>query len=919
MTTATTAATTTNTVTPDPPFMLDDPEYDASWQHMTRTLAHYERYEQIGEGTYGQVYRARCKDTGRIVALKKMRIHHGGYWGMPLQFIREIKILKRLSHPNLLSMIEVVTSKGVEYLDEDDPPQKNTASLEKADKITDAREGFKGNLFLCLEYVPHDLTGILDIAYQFTEVQIKCIFRQLLDALAYMHEQKYVHRDIKSSNILLDSHFRVKLADFGLARSLEPPILEQMHDRNSSSSSYSSQQQSQLELTNKVITLWYRPPEILVGATNYGTAVDVWSAGCILAELLLGKPLFTGKTELDQLNLVVEMMGTPSQDAWDFLSKMKRVRTGSSVSGGNDNNGSTSSSMMNIDLAQPVPAKLREKYSNKLPVSQPGITLNFLEKLLEWDPRKRSTAAHALQNRYFWSQPVAPLDPSELGSIQVGPGGHFHEFQTKKKRREAKVKAEQAKEDALFKGATEEEAKDQFDRVYRGLMKKVAEEGFQNDEKPKKAAPLPAEPAVQQIPPPLKESHSRDESLSSSRRGEDRKREGGGSSRDGGAERSHHSSSRRESEEERRSKRERDREREHDDSDRRSFKRDHNHHESRKRREREEDDDRRTKNRKEERDSRERRKSMGSQSDIEKIAEAEPPRETKVVPLEGTKEAERRGETDRERDRDRERDERSHDRRSGKSHRRKSSRKKERKDRGHSEERRRSREHDHGAARRSSRERDHEDHPRSERSREQDDAGRRGREKEPEKAREREGGDKPRSEKNREDDRGRRERDKDGDKDRDRNAERDRNRNRDRSGDVDRAQTRRERDRDEYHRRDSRENEREGHRDRSRDRDDRRHAGRVDRDRFLDDRYPQGGRFPPPHGPYGYGPPHPGPPLGMGPRDGPPPPADYGYYGRQPDQRRGPGPGPLPGGPIPPLRDDHYGPPPQRRDDRRRS
>lgn len=171
-------------------------DYNA-WQQMTRTVAHYERLEQIGEGTYGQVYRARCKDSGRIVALKKMRIHHGGYWGMPLQLIREIKILKRLRHPNLLQMIEVVTSKGVEHLDNDDPLAKNH---QVKDRVADARESYKGNLFLVLEYVEHDLTGLLDVAYQFTPVQIKCIFKQLLEALAFMHQNKYVRCYLSDSN-----------------------------------------------------------------------------------------------------------------------------------------------------------------------------------------------------------------------------------------------------------------------------------------------------------------------------------------------------------------------------------------------------------------------------------------------------------------------------------------------------------------------------------------------------------------------------------------------------------------------------------------------------------------------------------------------------------------------------------------------
>lgn len=205
------------------------PAPQRDWRNMTRTIAHYERIEQIGEGTYGQVYRARCKDTNQIVALKKIRVHYGGFWGMPPTVIREIKILKRLRHPNLVQMVEVVSSKGVEHLDEEDEVEEKH-KLNKKDRIIDAREGYKGNLFLVLEYVSHDLTGLMDVAYRFSEVQVKCIFRQLLGALEYMHNEKYVHRDIKSSNILIDHNFRVKLADFGLARCIEPPILDKIHE-----------------------------------------------------------------------------------------------------------------------------------------------------------------------------------------------------------------------------------------------------------------------------------------------------------------------------------------------------------------------------------------------------------------------------------------------------------------------------------------------------------------------------------------------------------------------------------------------------------------------------------------------------------------------------------------------------------------
>jgi serine/threonine protein kinase len=216
-----------NNAAPMPEPSLPAPQ--RNWCNMTRTIAHYERIEQIGEGTYGQVYRARCKDTNQIVALKKIRVHHGDYWGMPPTVIREIKILKRLRHPNLVQMVEVVSSKGVEHLDEEDEVLEKH-KLSKKDRIIDAREGYKGNLFLVLEYVSHDLTGLMDVAYRFNEVQVKCIFRQLLEALQYMHDNKYVHRDIKSSNILIDHNYRLKLADFGLARCIEPPILDKIHE-----------------------------------------------------------------------------------------------------------------------------------------------------------------------------------------------------------------------------------------------------------------------------------------------------------------------------------------------------------------------------------------------------------------------------------------------------------------------------------------------------------------------------------------------------------------------------------------------------------------------------------------------------------------------------------------------------------------
>jgi len=412
------------------------------------------------------------------------------YAGLPLTAIREIKILKQLKHPNMVRMLEVVTSKGVEELDDDsmgeekEEQQQNAADKSSDPDLSDKDNNsddylkddlkhlrYVGNLFLVLEYVPMDLTGLMDMGYRFTHVQAKCLFRQLLQVLEYIHENKYVHRDLKCSNILVDWDFRLKLADFGLARSIRyEPIYKNNPDAVGMSMSEYNAFMSQAgaifmppvasgnsnqnpKYTNKVITLWYRPPELLMGERQYGTGVDMWSAGCILAELILGRPILPGKSEMQQLDLIFELIGSPTEpkNNWD-VSSLPSVKS------------------KKVDVYEGNPGNLRTRFhERKIPKS----AMDLIEKLLTLDPRKRISARGSLLSRYFIMEPKAPEDPSELGKIQIDgktEKDNFHEFQTKKARKEAKVVAEAARKEAVKLGLSKSEIDDRYHESYRKHM-----------------------------------------------------------------------------------------------------------------------------------------------------------------------------------------------------------------------------------------------------------------------------------------------------------------------------------------------------------------------------------------------------------------------------------------------------------------
>eukprot|EP00249_Psilotum_nudum_P019095 c27097_g2_i2 orf=866-1891(+) len=212
----------------------------------------FEKLDKIGQGTYSNVYKARDLDSGKIVALKKVRFDNAEPESVRFM-AREIQILRRLDHPNIVKLEGLVTSR------------------------------MSCSLYLVFEYMEHDLAGLAACSgIKFTEPQVKCFLQQILRGLDHCHSHGVLHRDIKGSNLLLDNGGILKMADFGLATFFHP-----------------DQKQP---LTSRVVTLWYRPPELLLGATEYGAAVDLWSTGCILAELLAGKPIMPGRTEVEQLH-----------------------------------------------------------------------------------------------------------------------------------------------------------------------------------------------------------------------------------------------------------------------------------------------------------------------------------------------------------------------------------------------------------------------------------------------------------------------------------------------------------------------------------------------------------------------------------------------------------------------------------------
>jgi cyclin-dependent kinase 12/13 len=261
-------------------------------------------------------------------------------------------------------------------------------------RLADYNAG-RGNVYLVFEYMDHDLHGLLSSNHQhaFTLPQVKCYMRQLLEGLHHLHKMKLIiHRDLKGSNLLVNNKGELKITDFGMSR---------FYNKNPELRDY----------TTRVVTVWFRAPELLFGDEKYGPAVDIWSAGCILAELLTRKPLFTGADELRVMDRITEVCGTPTNEVWPGVQQLKHY---------------------NILIgSNPLrPDQLDEELQRR---KCDPIGAALLKKMLIFNPEKRIIAEDALHDDFFWKEPL-PCTPKEM---PIFPSAHEFEVRREKSAQQA--------------------------------------------------------------------------------------------------------------------------------------------------------------------------------------------------------------------------------------------------------------------------------------------------------------------------------------------------------------------------------------------------------------------------------------------------------------------------------------------------
>lgn len=317
--------------------------------------------DMIGQGTYGHVFRAKLKsDSSKLFALKKIitQSENDKSYGFPLTAIKEICLLKKLKHKNISDLEEVYVSK---------PSKSNN---------------YRGSVYLAFKYMDHDLFGMLHSGKVGLELrQVKNILHQILSGLDYLHKNSIIHRDIKSSNILINNKGEVKITDFGLAKELPKRMKK--------------------SITPDLVTLWYRAPEVLLGSNNYTLSADIWSLGCIFVELLFKNLPFNSPSEIKTFQQINEHIGVVNEDSFPGVSKLPKYEKYRC----SDQLGTT-----------PKLKSRLEKHFN-------SVTVDLIMRMLEINPNKRITCAEALNHAFFTSdEPMCSND--ELPKLD----NHYHEY-----------------------------------------------------------------------------------------------------------------------------------------------------------------------------------------------------------------------------------------------------------------------------------------------------------------------------------------------------------------------------------------------------------------------------------------------------------------------------------------------------------
>ncbi|KAJ1524160.1 hypothetical protein ONE63_010687 [Megalurothrips usitatus] len=287
-------------------------------------LADYLKIEKIGEGTYGVVYKGRNKITGQVVAMKKIRLESEDE-GIPSTAIREISLLKELEHPNIVKLLQHVMEEP--------------------------------RLYLIFEFLSMDLKKHMDqlkTGECLPPDTVQSYLYQILQAILFCHKRRVFHRDLKPQNLLIADNGIIKVADFGLGRAFGIPVRVYTHE---------------------VVTLWYRAPEILLGSMRYSCPIDVWSIGCIFAEMASKRPLFQGDSEIDQLFRIFRVLTTPDEKNWPGVSSLREYKA--TFPCWSVNNLSTHAKNIN------------------------DSGMDLLQQMLIYNPEKRISARAALKHPFF--------------------------------------------------------------------------------------------------------------------------------------------------------------------------------------------------------------------------------------------------------------------------------------------------------------------------------------------------------------------------------------------------------------------------------------------------------------------------------------------------------------------------------------